>query len=144
MLINNQLNNPPPTATYQDPQKTPILSQTNQSQLSTWTSFQVNLYTFEERHESEPLIPAIRHATLSEQQYKPTNNIYSSLQQDPIRTRHPSQNQNQTSTIDRQIIHPRRNLNFETTRVHFNITSSPSSTPLDISNTTIQSTPRHY
>ena len=43
--------------------------------------------------------------------------------------RNPSQNQN-TVEINRQIIHPRRNRNFQTPRVHFDIPQSPSqSTP---------------
>ena len=56
--------------------------------------------------------------------HRPTirNNIYPSLQQDLNKTRHSSQNQN-TTAIDRQLIHPRRNRNFTTLRVHFNIPS---------------------
>ena len=44
------------------------------------------------------------------------------------------------SSIDRQIIHPRRNGNFTAPRVHFNIPSSPSPNPLDLSINTIQIT----
>ena len=95
--------------------------------------------TFEEKHGflSETLIRIVRHAPLSEPTYK----IYPSLQQDLGGTKHPSQNQNQTSTINKQIIHPRRNRNFTTPMVHFKISSSPSLNPLDLSSSTIQSTP---
>ena len=86
---------------------------------------------------SETLIRIVRHAPLSEPTYK----IYPSLQQDLGRTKHPSQNQNQTSTIYKQIIHHRRNRNFTTPIVHFKISSSPSLNPLDLSSSTIQSTP---
>ena len=75
----------------------------------------------------------------SEPQYEPTYNNNPSLQQDLNRTRHPSQTQN-TSAINRQIIHARRNRNFTTTRVHFNIPSSPTPNPLELSSSTIQST----
>ena len=65
------------------PQKTPKSSQKSQS--FTRTSFQENCFKFKERHASlsEPLITTIRHAPLSEAQYKPTNIIYPSLQNTP-------------------------------------------------------------
>ena len=52
------------------PSTTPTSGQTNQPQSSTRISFVENPYTFEERHASlsEPLIPAIRQAPLSEPQ----------------------------------------------------------------------------
>ena len=92
-------------------------------QLSTRISFQDNPYTFEERHArlSEPLEPVQRQAPLSE----PTCNLYPTLPQELSRIRNPSQNQN-TVEINRQIIHPRRNRNFQTPRVHFDIPQSPS------------------
>ena len=86
-----------------------MFSLTNQPQLSTRTSFHENPYTFEERHAllSEPFLPVVRHAPPSEPQYEPTYNIYSSLQHESNRTRHPNQKQNQISTIDGQIVHTR-------------------------------------
>ena len=107
---------------------TPAFSQTNQYQSLTSISFQENPYTFEERHAllSEHLIPVVRHAPLSEPQYKPTYSNYPSLQRDLKRIRHPCQNQNQTSTKARQLIHPRINRNLTTPRIHFLIPSSPS------------------
>ena len=107
--------NPTPPSTTQNPQT------------STRISFQDNPYTFEERHArlSEPLEPVQRQAPLSE----PTYNLYPTLPQELSRIRNPSQNQN-TVEINRQIIHPRRNRNFQTPRVHFDIPQSPSqSTP---------------
>ena len=71
---------------------------------------------------SEPSEPVVCHAPLSEPQYEPIYNIYPSLQHELNRTRHPIQNQS-ASAIDRQVIHPRRNRNFKTPRVHFNIPS---------------------
>ena len=107
--------NPTPPTTTQNPQT------------STRISFQDNPYTFEERHArlSEPLEPVQRQAPLSE----PTYNLYPTLPQELSRIRNISQNQN-TVEINRQIIHPRRNRNFQTPRVHFDIPQSPSpSTP---------------
>ena len=133
----------PSTTTPQDSPTTPTYSQTNHSQPSTLISFQENLSTFEEKHAllSEPLIPVACPAPQSEPQYEPMYNIYPSLQQDFNRTRHPSQIQIQKSTIDRQIILSRRNRNLTTPRVHFDIPSSPTPNPLNISSNTIQSTP---
>ena len=55
--------------------------------------------------------------------------MYPTLPQELSRIRNISQNQN-TVEINRQIIHPRRNRNFQTPRVHFDIPQSPSpSTP---------------
>ena len=124
----------------------PTSSQLNRSQPSTRIYFQENLCTYEERHASlyEPLKPATRHAPLSEPKYKPTYNEKHLFQQDPNRTRYPSQNQNQTFKIERQIIHPRRNRYFATPRVHFNIRSSPSPNLLDISSNTTRRTHHHY
>ena len=103
--------NPTPPSTTQNPQT------------STRISFQDNPYTFEERHArlSEPLEPVQRQAPLSE----PTYNLYPTLPQELSRIRNSSQNQN-TVEINRQIIHPRRNRNFQTPRVHFDIPQSPS------------------
>ena len=95
--------------------------------------FQDNPYTFEERHArlSEPLEPVHRQAPLSE----PTYNLYPTLPQELSRIRNLSQNQN-TVEINRQIIHPRRNRNFQTPRVHFDIPQSPTQStpenPIDI------------
>ena len=72
---------------------------------------------------SEPLEPVQRQASLSE----PTYNLYPTLPQELSRIRNLSQNQN-TTEINRQIIHPRRNRNFQTPRVHFDIPQSPSQT----------------
>ena len=59
----------------------------------------------------------------------PTCNLYPTLPQELSRIRNISQNEN-TVEINRQIIHPRRNRNFQTPRVHFDIPQSPSpSTP---------------
>ena len=101
----------------------PPPSTTQNPQTSTRISFQDNPYTFEERHArlSEPLEPVQRQAPLSE----PTYNLYPTLPQELSRIRNPSQNQN-TVEINRQIIHPRRNRNFQTPRVHFDIPQSPS------------------
>ena len=99
---------------------------------------QDNPYTFEERYAKlcEPLEPVNRQASLSE----PTYNLYPTLQQDLNRVRHISQNQN-TSEIHRQIIHPRRNRNFQTPRVHFNIPQSPTPTTSELSSSTLPETP---
>ena len=119
---------------------TPTNTQNPQS--STRNSFQDYPYTFEERHAPlfEPFEPVVRHAPLSEPQYEPTNNIYPPLQQDLNRVRHISQNQN-TLEIKRQFIHPRRNRNFQTPRVHFSIPQSPTPNPLDLSGSTLPDTP---
>ena len=139
LLIKNQLNNHhrPPHPKTPRPPTTPTFSKINQSQSFTRISFQKNPYTFEERLASlsETLISAIRHATLSGLKYEPTYKIYPSLKQDLSRTGHPSQNQNQTSTIQRK-------KNPISPRVHFNIPSSPSPSPLDLSSDTIRSTPQ--
>ena len=73
---------------------------------------------------------------MSEPLYEPTYNIYPHLQQDLNRVRHISQNQN-TLEINRQIIHPRRNRNFQTPSVHFIIPQSPT----DLSSSTLRDTP---
>ena len=66
--------------------------------------------------------------------------MYPTLPQDLNRTRHTSQNQN-TVEVNRQIIHPRRNRNFQTPRVHFDIPQSPTPTVSEISSTTLPETP---
>ena len=101
------------------PKKNPTIpTNTQNPQTSTRIFFQDNPYTFEERHArlSEPLEPVQRQAPLSE----PTYNLYPTLPQELSRIRNISQNQN-TIEINRQIIHPRRNRNFQTPRVHFDI-----------------------
>ena len=97
-----------PTSSQENP--TPATT-TQNPQTSTRISFQDNPYTFEERHArlSEPLEPVQRQAPLSE----PTYNLYPTLPQELSRIRNLSQNQN-TVEINRQIIHPRRNRNFQT------------------------------
>ena len=62
------------------------------------------------------------------------------MQQDLNRVRHISQNQN-TPEIHRQIIHPRRNRNFQTPRVHFNIPQSTTPTTSEFSSSTLPETP---
>ena len=62
------------------------------------------------------------------------------MQQDLNRVRHISQNQN-TLEIYRQNIHPRRNRNFQTPRVHFNIPQSPTPTTSELSSSTLPETP---
>ena len=62
------------------------------------------------------------------------------MQQELNRVRHISQNQN-TPEIHRQIIHPRRNRNFQTPRVHFNIPQSPTPTTSELSSSTLSETP---
>ena len=85
--------------------------------------FKITHILLNERHArlSEPLEPVQRQAPLSE----PTYNLYPTLPPELSRIRHSSQNQN-TPEINRQIIHPRRNRNFQTPRVHFDIPQSPS------------------
>ena len=61
------------------------------------------------------------------------------MQQDLNRVRHISQNQN-TFEINRQIIHPRRNRNFQTPRVHFNIAQSPTPTKSELSSSPLRET----
>ena len=93
-------------------QENPTMPTTTQNpQTSTRISFQDNPYTFEERHArlTEPLEPVQRQAPLSE----PTYNLYPTLLQELSRIRNISQNQN-TVEINRQIIHQRRNRNFQT------------------------------
>ena len=128
-------NQPPPTTS----QESPITPTTiNNLQPSKRISFQDNPYTFEERHAQlyEPLEPVNPQASLSE----PTYNLYPTLQQDLNRVRHISQTQN-TSEIHRQIIHPRRNRNFQVPRVHFNIPQSPTQTTSELSSSTLPETP---
>ena len=55
--------------------------------------------------------------------------------------RHISQNEN-TVEVYRQIIHPRRNRNFQTPRVHFDIPQSPTPTTSEISSSTPQIYPQ--
>ena len=62
------------------------------------------------------------------------------MQKDLNRVTHISQNQN-TFEIHRQIIHPRRNRNFQTPRVHFNITQSPRPTTSELSSSTLPEIP---
>ena len=95
-----------PTSSQENPA---IATTTQNSQTSTRISFQENPYTFEERHArlSEPLEPVQRQAPRRE----PTYNLYTTLPQDLNRIRNVSQNQN-TVGINRQIIHPQRNINF--------------------------------
>ena len=51
-----------------------------------------------------------------------------------------SQNQN-TLKVNKQIIHPRRNRNFRTARVQFNIPQSPTPTTSELSSSTLPDTP---
>ena len=62
------------------------------------------------------------------------------MQQDLNQVRHICQNQN-TSEIHRQIIHPRRNRNFQTPRVNFDIPQSPTPTTSELSSSTLPETP---
>ena len=105
--------------------------------MRTRISFQDNPYTFE-RHArlSEPLEPVQRQASLSETTY----NLYPTLQQDLNRIRHISQNQN-TVEVNRQIIHPRRNRNFQIPRVTFSIPQSPTPSSSEISIITLPDNP---
>ena len=119
-----------PTSSQENPT---IPTTTQNPQTSTRIFFQDNPYTFEERHArlSEPLEPVQRQAPLSE----PTYSLYPTLPQELSRIRNISQNQN-TVEVNRQIIHPRRNRNFQTPRVHFDIPQSPSPiTPENPNNT---------
>ena len=129
----------PPTTSQENP-STPTSTQNPHS--STRISFQENPYTFEIRHArlSEPLEPVVRQAPLSEPQYERTYNLYPHLRQDLNRVRHISQNQN-TLELSRQVIHPRRNRNFQIPRVQFNIPQSPTSSPLGLSSGTLPKTP---
>ena len=124
-----------PTSSQQNPT---IPTTTQNPQTSTRISFQDNPYTFEERHArlSEPLEPVQRQAPLSE----PTYNLYPTLPQELSRIRNISQNPN-TVEINRQIIHPRRNRNFQTPRVHFDIPKSPTSITPENPNSTLPETP---
>ena len=124
------------TSPHQESPITPTT--TNNPQPSTRISFQDNPNTFEERHArlSEPLGPVHRQASLSE----PTYNLYPTLQQDLNRVRHISQNQI-SSEIHRQIIHPQRNRNFQTPGVHFDIPQSPTPTTSELSSSTLPETP---
>ena len=85
---------------------------------------------------SEPLELVQRQAPLSE----PTYNLYPTLPQELSRIRNISQNQN-TVEINRQIIHPRRNRNFQTSRVHFDISQSPSPITPENPNSILPETP---
>ena len=66
--------------------------------------------------------------------------MHPQLPQDLNRIRHISQNQN-TIEVNRKIIHPRRNRNFQTPRVHFDIPQSPTPTTSEISTSTLPETP---
>ena len=129
----------PPTTSHENP-TVPTKSQNPRSY--TRISFQDNPYTFEERHARlfEPLEPVFRQAPLSKPQYEPTYNIYAHLQKDLNRVRNISQNQN-TLEVNRPFIYPRRNRNFQTPRVHFNILQSSTLNPLDLSSSTLPDTP---
>ena len=124
-----------PTSSQENPT---IPTTTQNPQNSTRISFQDNPYTFEERHArlSQPLEPVQRQAPLSE----PTYNFYPTLPQELSRKRYISQNEN-TVEINRQIIHPRLNRNFQTPRVHFDIPQSPSPNTPENPNSTIPETP---
>ena len=143
-LINQTLskiaNQPPPTqSSPTSSQENLIIPTTTQNpQTSTTISFQDNPYTFEERHArlSEPLEPIQRQASLSE----PTYNLYPKLPHNLNRIRHISQNQNKVE-VKRQIIHPRRNRNFQTPRVTFNIPQSPTPSTSEVSSITLPDTP---
>ena len=131
-------NQPPPKQPARS-QESPITpTTTNDPQTSTRISFQDIPYTFEEQHArlSEPLEPVHRQASLSE----PTYNLYPTLQQDLNRVRHISQIQN-TTDIHRPITHARRNRNFQSPRVHFNIPQSPKPTTSELSSSTLPETP---
>ena len=138
MLINNP-HTSPHRQHSQETSPTPI----NNPQSSTRKFFQDNPYIFEERHArlSEPLEPVIRQASLSEPQYEPVYNIYPPLQQDLNRARHQIQYQN-TIKISRQNIHPRQNRNLQNAIDQFNIPHSPTTNPINLSSSTIQSTPQ--
>ena len=139
-IANQQIPHQSQPTTSQENPTTPTNTQNPPS--STRNSVHDNPYTFEERHArlSEPLEPVVRQAPLSEPQYEPTYNINPQLQQDLTRVRHIVQNQN-TLEINRQIIHPRRNRNFQTPGVHFNIPQSPTTNALDLSSSTLPDTP---
>ena len=66
--------------------------------------------------------------------------MYTTLSQDLNRIRHISQNQN-TVEVNRQVIHLRRNRNFQTPRVHFDIPQSPTPTTSEILSGTLPETP---
>ena len=66
--------------------------------------------------------------------------MYPPLPQELNRIRHISQNQN-TVEINGQIIHPRRNRNFQTPRVHFDIPQPPTPTTSEKSCSTLPETP---
>ena len=66
--------------------------------------------------------------------------MYPTLPKDLNRISHISQNQS-TVEINRQIIHPRRNRNFQTPRVHFDIPQSPIPTTSENSCSTLPETP---
>ena len=66
--------------------------------------------------------------------------MYPTLPQDLNRIRNISQNQN-TVEINRQIIYPRRNISFQTPRVHFDIPQSPTPTTSENPSSTLPETP---
>ena len=66
--------------------------------------------------------------------------MYPKLPQELSRKRNISQNQN-TVEINRQIIHPRRNRNFQTPRIHFDIPQSPTPTTSENPKSTLPETP---
>ena len=65
--------------------------------------------------------------------------MYPTLPQDLNRIRHISQNQN-TVEVNRQIINPRRNRNFQTPRVTFSIPQSPTPSSSEVSSITLPDT----
>ena len=71
---------------------------------------------------------------------EPTYNLYPTLQQVLNRIRHISQNQNKIE-VNRQIIHPRRNRNFQTPRITFSIPQSPTPSSSENSSITLPDTP---
>ena len=66
--------------------------------------------------------------------------MHPTLQQDLNRIRHISQNQNRFE-VKRQIIHPRRNRNFQTPRITFSIPQSPTPSSSENSSITLPDTP---
>ena len=133
------LNQPPQNpSSPTSPQENPTVPTTTQKpQTSTRISFQDYPYTFERQARlSEPLEPIQRQASLSE----PTYNLYPTLQQDLNRIRPISQNQN-TIEVNRQILHPRRNSNFQTPKITFGIPESPTPSNSENSSITLPDTP---
>ena len=136
LKIADQTTNPNPSPTNnQNPTRIASLTEnqtisSNVSQISTRFSYECYPYTLEERRApvSESLINAHQKPS-SQPQYNLTDIIYPAKSRNLGQIRQRSQKKSQRITTDKQIIQPRRNRIFTTSKIRFKISfaSEPSS-----------------